>query len=398
MIRGILGLFVYAALLSASPVAMAGPAWSPENARELLAQADQVGQDGLDPADYDLPALRSALARLDTAAVQRAANATFLKLAADFTRGHVRDRAAVGWYLPGPSWDDATGETLLAGALAGGGVRATLQGLLPQHRQYLALKAALAATPPRDKAGVQRLRANLERWRWMPRRLGPRYLLVNVPAFTVSLVEDNRVAARRRVIVGKIATPTPQFAAQVTGVIFNPWWEIPPSIVRESVGKLVATAPAAARAKGYVVARGRYRQQPGPDNALGRAKLVMPNPFNVYLHDTPNKALFDADPRAFSHGCIRTQDVLGLAETLLAGTAGWDRPRIDGALAANRTAQAQLARPLPIYIAYLTAAADEDGEMATFPDIYGRDSAIVAALTDREEAPRQAGAPPVSVP
>jgi murein L,D-transpeptidase YcbB/YkuD len=364
--------------------AAAQPRWSRDDAQELLNVVEHIAEEGLDPADYEVGSLQTALAGPDDAAARAKADAVFLHVARDFTQGHVRNRAAIAWYLPGPSLDVNAGRRLLDTALAGGGVRATLQRLLPQHRQYQALKAALATTPERDKAGIQRLRANLERWRWMPRDLGRRYLLVNVPAFTVSLIEDNKVVARRRVIVGKVATPTPQFGATVAGVILNPWWDIPPSIVRESVGRLIGTNPAQARQRGFVVSGGRYRQRPGATNALGQIKLVMPNPFNVYLHDTPNKALFDAEVRAFSHGCIRTQDPFGLAETLLAASDGWDRTRIDGIVASGKTTQVSLGQPLPIYIAYLTVAAEDSGDLATFPDIYGRDPSIVAALIDRE--------------
>jgi murein L,D-transpeptidase YcbB/YkuD len=370
--------------LTAAP-AIAQARWSHGDAAELLSVAEHVAEEGLDPADYDTAALRVALAGAGDAAVQSQADAVFLRIARDFTQGHVRNRAAVAWYLPGPSLDPATGKRLLDGALAGGGIRETLQRLLPQHRQYQALKMALAATPARDKAGLQRLRANLERWRWMPRDLGRRYLFVNVPAFTVSLIEDNKVVARRRVIVGKVATPTPQFGATVSGMILNPWWDIPASIVRESIGRLVATSPQQARQKGYVVSGGHYRQLPSAANALGQIKLVMPNPFNVYLHDTPNKALFDAEVRAFSHGCIRTQDPFGLAETLLATNGGWERARIDGIVASGRTTQVALSQSLPIYITYFTIAADDSGELATFPDIYGRDPSIVSALIDRQD-------------
>lgn len=380
-------LFLPAVLATflAMPAAYAQATWSQESATELLGVVERAGDEGLDAKDYDAGGLRAALANADGLALQRSANEIFLHLAADFTRGHVRNRAAVGWHLEGPKFDEASGQRLMSNALSGGGVRATLEGLLPQHRQYLALKGALTTIPPRDKAGSQRIRANLERWRWMPRDLGRRYLLVNVPAFTVSVVEDQRVITRWRVIVGKAATPTPQFAATVSGVILNPWWDIPTSIVRESIGRLVATAPAQARQKGYVVSHGRYRQQPGPENALGRIKLVMPNPFTVYLHDTPNQALFDAEIRAFSHGCVRTQDPLGLAEELLTANGGWERARLDGVIAGGRMTQVALAQPLPIYITYFTMA-EVNGELATFSDIYGRDPAIVAALIDHENA------------
>jgi len=371
-------------LLAAMPLPAAAAAWTRSDAEQLLAYVEQIGSEGLDPRDYDPAGLRRELASGDAAALDSRATATFLHLAADLARGHMRDRRSVGWHIAGPPFDPAAAAAVLNQALASRAVVPALQSLLPDHRQYRLLRAALAATPAQDKAGIERLRANLERWRWMPRRLGDRYLLVNVPAFTVSLVENDRVIERRRVIVGKRSTPTPQFQATVTGVIFNPWWDVPASIVRESVGSLLRRNSALARARGYTASGGRIRQKPGPGNALGQVKLVMPNPFTVYLHDTPSKQLFDEETRAFSHGCIRTQDAIGLAATLLQGVPGWSRPDIDRVVASGRNTEVALARPLPVYIAYLTAAADESGAIATFPDVYGRDGPVVSALVDRQ--------------
>jgi len=358
--------------------------WPRPDAEELLGMIEGIGAEGLDPADYEAKALHQDIASGDPAAWSRRATAMFLHLAADLNNGHQRDRRSVAWRIAGPTLDDASAQGLLASALATHRLRETLARLIPQHRQYKLLKAALAATPARDKAGIERLRANLERWRWMPRELGARYLLVNVPAFTVSLVEDGQVVERRRVIVGKRNTPTPQFAATVSGVIFNPWWEVPQSIVRESVGRQLRTNPAQARARGYVVSGGRIRQAPGPANALGQMKLVMPNPNSVYLHDTPTKALFDEEVRAFSHGCIRVHDALGLAASLLKGTPGWSKEQVAEAVAGRRTTQANLQKPIPVYVGYFTAAAEDSGEIATFPDIYGRDGPVVASLVDRQ--------------
>lgn len=358
-------------------------AWQRSDAEELLRVAEGVGADGLDPADYDTKALRAELARGEAEAWSGRASAVFLHLASDFSNGHLRDRRAVAWHIAGSRLDAVAARALLAEALAERQVGRTLARLLPQHRQYRSLKAALAATPARDKATIERLRANLERWRWMPRELGPRYLMVNVPAFTVSLIEDGRVVERRRVIVGKRTTPTPQFAATVTGLVINPWWDVPQSIVRESIGQLMRARPAQARAQGFVAAGGRVRQAPGPGNSLGLVKLAMPNPFQVYLHDTPSKQLFDEDVRAFSHGCIRVQDALGLAASLLARTPGWSRARVDQAVAGRATAPVTLAAPLPVYVAYFTAAEDGGG-VAMFPDLYGRDGPVVASLVDRQ--------------
>ncbi len=369
-------------------LALACPAraqtWQRSDAEELLRIAEGVRADGLDPADYEIEALRADLTRGGPDVWSPRATAVFLHLAGDFNRGHLRDRRALGWHIASEKLNDPAARALLADALAGHRVGPTLAKLLPQHRQYRSLKAALAATPAKDKATIERLRANLERWRWMPRQLGSRYLLVNVPAFTVSLVEGGRIVADRRVIVGKRATPTPQFAATVTGLVLNPWWDVPPSIVRESVGQLLRAHPAQARARGFVETGGRVRQAPGPGNSLGLMKLAMPNPFRVYLHDTPSKQLFDEDVRAFSHGCVRVQDALGLAASLLARTPGWTRARVDQVVAGRATTAVELDAPLPVYVAYFTATAEDDGGIATFPDIYGRDGPVVASLVDRQ--------------
>jgi murein L,D-transpeptidase YcbB/YkuD len=323
------------------------------------------------------------LASGNAAALNSTATAIFMHLARDLGEGHVRPPDRVGWHLQGASMSGEAKQALLAAALSNHQVKRTLLALLPRHPEYQRLKAALAATPPRDRAAVQRLRANLERWRWMPRDLGHRFILVNVPAFELTLVEDGREVARHKIIVGKSTTPTPQFKTTVQGIQLNPSWYVPSSIVAESIGKLVRSSPETARARGFVVSKSGIRQRPGPDNALGEVKLVMPNPFTVYLHDTPAKQLFEEEIRAFSHGCIRTQHALDFARTLLADPR-WDKAAIDRVVSSRVTTDIPLDRPVPVYVGYFTAASDADGEMSSFPDLYGRDGPVVAALVDRE--------------
>jgi murein L,D-transpeptidase YcbB/YkuD len=359
----------------------ATPQWTAEDAQALVDEVEQIGTEGLDPNDYEPAKLRAAVASGNRSDV---ATATFLHLATDLSQGHVRGAYRMAWHIPDPPLDKAGQQTLLSQALATHKVRETLDALLPAHPEYAALKKALAATPKQDRATIVTLRANLERWRWMPHDLGPRYILVNVAAFELELVENDCAVDRHKLIVGKTSTPTPQFATRATGLILNPWWDVPGSIVAESVGKLVRTNPRAARAHGYVWSGGKIRQAPGPGNSLGQMKLVMPNPFTVYIHDTPSKPLFDQEVRAFSHGCIRTQDPFGLAERLLAGTPGWDRARIDRVVASRVSTQVNFAQPLPVYVTYFTAATDETGTVRIHPDVYGRDKAVVGQLTDRE--------------
>jgi len=356
---------------------MAALRWTPAAAQALVIYIQGVGVEGLDPADYAVDRLQAAIAAQDIDAISTAATDSFLRISSDLALGHVRGEGRVEWHHADNDIDAQQQYAMMQKAIAENGVREILDGLLPIHPQYSELKTLLATTT--DAATRDKVRANLDRWRWLPRDLGHRYIIVNVPAYTVALVEDGQVIARHRVVVGKPSTPTPQLSAIATGVIINPWWEVPQSIAGEVRGK-----------KGYVTVKDgdkvRYRQPPGPKNALGQVKVVMPNNYAIYLHDTPSKSMFDKKMRAFSHGCIRTQDPLGFAQLLL-NSPEWDKAAIDRAVAAGKTVRAEAATPTPVYIAYFTAAAlaDQKG-ILTYPDVYHRDAPVLAALNDREGA------------
>ena len=172
----------------------------------------------------------------------------------------------------------------------------------------------------------------MDRWRWLPRDLGDKYIIVNVPAFHATLVENGVTRWKHRAIAGAIKTPTPQLNVMATGVILNPWWEVPPSITKEVAGK-----------PGYVALKGkdgkvqRWRQPPGPNNALGQLKFVMYNPYNIYLHDTNARSRFNSQIRALSHGCVRTEHVLDLATQLLGDDGGeWTPEKIAETLASKK--------------------------------------------------------------
>ncbi len=385
--------FIFAASLLISTISFAAeptiPRWSPADLRELIGAIEESPADGLDIADYDLLALNAAIASGDTLRIDASASAHFRHLAGDRWEGHVRGRRRIDWHIAGPIADAAALDELERAALIGHNVGATLDALLPTSPEYVRLKGALAKTPTADRATRVALRANMERWRWVPRDPGARYLLVNVAGYTAELVDNGRIVSMHRIVIGKPAKSTPQFSTAITGVIINPWWELPKSIVAEGIGNLLVKNPVKAKAQGYVRVRTpsggtRVRQAPGPRNALGQMKLIMPNPYTVYLHDTPSKALFDETARAFSHGCMRVDRPFDLAEALLSGTPGWDRARIDAAVASDRTIKADLGAPVPIFVVYLTLRAAADGSITRYPDVYGRDSVVVEALTDRE--------------
>ena len=358
------------------PVPVTGH-WNARDAQDLLTFIEAIGSEGLDPGDYDPAGLRQALAG-DPASLDQAATAIFLKVASDLSYGHVRGDARIDWHVRDDPQTPADQQALLDRALSAHSIPDTLRSLLPTHPQYAALKAALADTE--DKVLRDKIRLNLDRWRWLPRDLGEKYVIVNVPAYTVALVESGQTLNRRRAVAGALKTPTPQLNALITGAIFNPWWEVPTSISHEVAGR-----------KGYVsVPNGdgvRWRQPPGPKNALGRVKLVMGNPYAIYLHDTNAKKLFDSQARAYSHGCIRTEDAVGFAQTLLEGT-DWDRGKIDETLASGKATQANLSTPIPVYIVYFTVAATSDASrIVNYKDMYGRDGAAIAALNGVAAAP-----------
>jgi len=359
------------------PVPPLPPAmWDAANALQLLAYIRQIGLEGLNPEDYDPTGLQAALQAGDPVALSAAATQRFNLVSSDLALGHVKKPARIDWWVADKDLDAAKQDAVLRSALAQHNVSAALNGLLPMHPQYAALKEALAATPPTDEAKRNRIRLNLDRWRWLPRDLGQKYIIVNVPGFHATLVENGINRWKQRAIAGKLSTPTPQLSALATGVILNPWWEVPKSIEHEAAGK-----------KGFVPVKGpdgkvqRWRQPPGPTNALGQVKFVMPNSKAIYLHDTNARSRFNDATRALSHGCVRTQHILDLAAELGSDDGGeWTREKIDETLATNKTVQANFVKPVPVYIVYFSSAALLDGRIVEYKDLYGRDAKAMAAL------------------
>ena len=365
----------------AAPAPLPPPVWGISDAQELLAYIQSIGREGLNPDDYNPGGLSAAIAAGDPVRLSQVASDCFDKVASDLALGHVRGDARIDWHIKDPDLDGGRLDQLLHNAVAQHSVTATLKSLLPTHPQYEALKTALAAAPPGDTEEINRIKLNLDRWRWLPRDLGGRYIIANVPAYTAALVEDGETISRHHAVAGKISTPTPQISAVATGVILNPWWEVPTSISKEVAGK-----------KGFVAVKGpdgsvqRWRQPPGPTNALGQLKFVMPNSKAIYLHDTNAKSRFNSKVRAFSHGCIRTQDVLKLATILLeeGDTAGtWTPDKIQAVLTSGKTVEANFPKPVPVYIVYMTSAATVDGKIIQYPDVYQRDGKVIDALLDK---------------
>jgi murein L,D-transpeptidase YcbB/YkuD len=245
---------------------------------------------------------------------------------------------------------------------------------------------------------IDQLRANLERVRWVFPGIGDDFLVVNIAGYRLYLVRGRQLVWTTRVQVGKPYHQTPVFRDEITYLVLNPTWTVPPGILRNE------TLPAIRKDSSYLVKQnmtvvdrsGRaidpatldwnasfpyfVRQEPGPNNSLGRVKFMFPNPYMVYLHDTPSRRLFDRADRTFSHGCIRVEDPLRLAEMLLATTPGWDRDAIDRALTDGATRTVTLANPMPVMLLYFTAEVDAEGHVNFYRDPYDRDRAVIDGL------------------
>ncbi len=340
--------------------------WSVENLSLIREEAVKAPMEGL-PAP-DLAPFEQAVAGGEAESLDKVANNLALEIARLHLLGGTKSSEKAGWNIAD---SDAKRDlkTELSTALKEGRLQTYFESLRPHHPDYVALRSAYAVEmDPERKLTIAR---NMERWRWMPNDLGADFVLVNAASFEVTLWRKGERVGTWPVVVGKTKSPTPVFAAKITGVTFNPWWDIPANIVRESIGAFVRKSPSLARQRGYVWTAGRYRQKPGPNNALGQMKLVMPNPYSIYLHDTPSKDLFNREVRAFSHGCIRVSDALGFAKTLLGEQATADT--LDGIISDGKTTTVKLTEPLPVYITYFTASVRGDGQFAFVPDIYERD-------------------------
>jgi L,D-transpeptidase YcbB len=358
------------------------PDWSVEQAAALLRAIEGAGNEGLFPADYAPEKLAAAIATGAGAPLNQTATDAFLLLATHLRDGRTPNAARRQWFMVDSDEKTAPLLPLLATTLASGDIASALAALNPAHTDFALLKAALAEA--KDKPTADRIRVNLERWRWMPRDLGQRYILTNVPEYMTRVVHTGKVIATHKAVVGKAATATPQLDALATGIIINPNWTLPRSIINEGIGATIASRPAVARAQGYTwTGSGKTLsvvQSPGPGNALGMMKLEMLNPHAIYLHDTPSKGAFAATERAFSHGCIRTERALHFSGLMAVMFGGRTPEEFGNAYASGKTTRFAFAEPFPVYIAYWTLSPDSEGRLTVRKDLYGRDAPVIASF------------------
>lgn len=411
-----------------------GPKGPSADAVKLAAEIRNADAWGLRASAFDVPKIEKAsvdgpdLARDALADLEVRLSAAALKYARHARGGRVEPTALTP-FLDRKSqvYEPASVLAQIATAADPGEY---LRGLHPRHPQFVALrqkylamrkggvvetaapapsetakgdgsKAKAKSAAPDAPASVQRLLANMEQWRWMPDDLGSYHVWVNVPEYLIRVVRDGKVVHTERVVVGKLDTQTPIFSDEMEQVIFHPFWGVPDSI---KTGEILPSL----RGSGAVLAKHNLRiqsggrdidpksvdwsktdirkfhvyQPPGGDNVLGVVKFRFPNKHDVYMHDTPSKSLFKSAVRTFSHGCMRVQDPVKLAELLLAEDKKMSPEKVRGFTQkeAAPNNQINLSRRIPVHVTYFTASVEPSGKVVTYRDVYGHEERVTLGL------------------
>lgn len=361
-----------------------------------LAAADDWG---LDPSTYRVTPPAELTEREIAAADVRLTFAA-IRYAFAAQNGRVNPSALSRWLEATPKPFNAA--TVLASMIVAEDPAAVLRDYHPQHAGFERLRRAyLAARDGPKKVSrtvTDRMRANLERWRWLPADLGERYVWNNIPAYETRVYDNGVNIFRERLIVGGARTQTPVFSDIIRFVVFQPDWGVPPSLkVKDLLPRLargdtsvldrrdmriVGRSPATHDWSKVDIRQIPIVQNPGPSNPLGRMKFMFPNRHHVYMHDTPTKHLFARSSRALSNGCIRVRDPMRFAETLLAPDKGWSRSDLTRLVSrgAPQNNRVDLDTPVPVHNVYFTVVADEYGKLTTYGDVYGHDRRVSDAL------------------
>jgi murein L,D-transpeptidase YcbB/YkuD len=231
------------------------------------------------------------------------------------------------------------------------------------------------------EARIDQTRVNLELGRWVLHEIKDEFVLADIAGFDVTYFRDHKPIFRSRAQVGKPFRESPVFKDEIEYVVFNPTWTVPPGIMKDLAPK-ISRDPNYLKKHNMRRVNGQIVQSPGPNNSLGLVKIMFPNPYLVYLHDTPSKPLFEEDQRAFSSGCIRVERPLELAELLLDDAAQWNEDSIRKVIASGKTTTAMLKRRVPVLLLYWTVDFGDDGRPRFRPDIYKRDAPVLKALEE----------------
>lgn len=266
--------------------------------------------------------------------------------------------------------------------------------------------STLAALNIPAEARLHQIELNLERWRWLPQDIERCYILVNIADFKLAVIENDKSVMTMRAVVGKPYRRTPTFSAKITYLVLSPFWHVPSKIAVQDKLPRIRKDPEYLAKQNIKVFQGwdaqtreidpttidwskvtaknfnyRFRQEPGPTNALGRVKFMFPNKFDVYLHDTPSRELFTKIARVFSSGCIRIEKPIELAEYVLRADPKWPLENILAAMDKHVEQTVRLPEPITIHLVYWTAWVDADGSIQFRNDIYARDNILAAALS-----------------
>src|SRR5262245_6012437 len=395
----------------AAPLWLANGVLTPR-AEQAVVEINQADSWGLKASAFDLPKLGAPPSPVEALAEAEFKLSFAVLKYARAARGGRLEPAAVSrkFDQKPPIYDPGS---LLIAIAEHGDVAAYLRQLHPRHEQFSRLRQALlaarAAPPDASTANtVRRLIANLERWRWMPDDLGDFYVWDSVPEQMTRVVDRGEVTLSEKIVVGKPSTPTPIFSANMQFVIFHPSWGVPAGMKTQELGPQLRNtgggwfssyplASSVLAGHGLFVSRGGqpinpdavdwskvdirefdFVQPPGPKNVLGIVQFRFPNKHDVYMPDTPERHLFGGSLRAFSHGCMRVQNPIRLAEVLLAHDKGWTASEVQGYV--RRGGEVALKQPIPVHVTYFTAVVDEAGKVQYFSDLYGLDDRLASAL------------------
>ena len=251
-------------------------------------------------------------------------------------------------------------------------------GFTPDGKLSKSLIGLMNITP---KERIKQLLINMNRMRWMPYEPEGRMIAVNTPAFTLRVIDGKKEVFEMPVVVGKEGHNTTIFSDMLTTIVFSPYWNVPVSIVKSEILPSMEKDPGYLERNNMEITREvngipDIRQKPGAKNSLGKVKFLFPNTFNIYFHDTPAKALFEKDVRAYSHGCIRLAEPEKLANYLLESNEGWDKNKINAAMNKGEEQHVKLKEPVPVFIRYYTAWVDDAGKLQFREDIYDHDKDV----------------------
>lgn len=227
---------------------------------------------------------------------------------------------------------------------------------------------------------IRQILVNMERIRWVPAEPAGDYLLVNIPAFKLYGYEAGKLVFDMNVVVGTSQNSTVVFTGKLKNVVFSPYWNVPPGIMNKEILPAIKRDPSYLERHDMEWNGNQVRQRPGPNNSLGLVKFLFPNSYNIYLHDTPSKNLFNESKRAFSHGCIRVSEPRKLAQWVLAKDPAWTDAAIDKAMHAGKERFVNFSRDITVFVVYFTAWVDREGNLNFRDDLYGHDKKMAEKM------------------